>query len=82
MPGNPVQTMIGKLQGRVTAQTQKAIELQFGIGLHQSLWSQYTNYWSELFHGNLGQSITLSAPVSTVLGRPCRGRWACSGRPR
>jgi hypothetical protein len=31
--------MIGKLQGRVTPQTQKAIELQFGIGLHQSLWS-------------------------------------------
>jgi ABC-type dipeptide/oligopeptide/nickel transport system permease component len=69
MPGNPVQTMIGKLQGRVTPQTQKAIELQFGIGLHQSLWSQYTSYWSELFHGNLGQSITLSAPVSTVLGQ-------------
>ncbi len=69
MPGNPVQTMIGKLQGRVTQQTQKAIELQFGIGLHQSLWAQYTSYWSELFHGNLGQSITLSAPVSTVLGQ-------------
>jgi len=69
MPGNPVQTMIGKLQGWVTPQTQKAIELQFGIGLHQCLWSQYTSYWSELFHGNLGQSITLSAPVSTVLGQ-------------
>ncbi len=68
MPGNPVQTMIGKLQGRVTPTMQRAIQLQFGLGLHQSLWSQYTSYWSQLFHGNLGQSITLSAPVSTILG--------------
>src|SRR6201999_1601956 len=69
MPGNPIQTMIGKLQGRGTPQMQKAIQLQFGFGLHQSLWSQYWNYWGQLFHGNLGQSITLSAPVSTVLGQ-------------
>lgn len=68
MPGNPVQTMIGKLQGRVTPDMQRAIQLQFGVGLHQSLWTQYVNYWSQLFHGNLGQSITLSSPVSTVLG--------------
>ena len=69
MPGNPIQTMIGKLQGRVTPQTQQAIQLQFGVGLHQSLRSQYLSYWSQLFHGNLGESITLSAPVSTVLGQ-------------
>src|ERR1700753_3206455 len=69
MPGTPIQTMIGKLQGRVTPEWQKAIQLQFGFGLHQSLWSQYVSYWSQLFHGNLGQSITLSAPVSSVLGQ-------------
>ncbi|HEX3750172.1 MAG TPA: ABC transporter permease [Streptosporangiaceae bacterium] len=68
MPGNPITTMIGKLQGRVTPAMQKAIQLQFGVGLHESLWTQYVNYWSQLFHGNLGQSITLSSPVSTVLG--------------
>src|ERR1700748_3079525 len=67
MPGNPIQTMIGKLQGRVTPEMQKAIQLQFGFGLHQSLWSQYVSYWSQLFHGNLGQAINLSSPVSTVL---------------
>jgi peptide/nickel transport system permease protein len=75
MPGNPVQTMIGKLQGRVTRQMQQAIQQQFGIGLHQSLWSQYVSYWSQLFHGNLGQSITLSAPAR------CRSGWAWSPRP-
>ena len=68
MPGNPVQTMIGKLTGRVTPEIVRAIELQFGVGLNHSLWSQYVHYWSELLHGNLGISITLSAPVSTVLG--------------
>ncbi len=68
MPGNPVQTMVGKLTGRVTPEIVRAIELQFGVGVNESLWSQYVHYWSELFHGNLGISITLSAPVSTVLG--------------
>lgn len=67
MPGNPVQLMIGKIQGRVTPAVQHAIELQFGVGLHQSLWAQYGRYWAQLFHGNLGESITLSAPVATVL---------------
>ena len=68
MPGNPIQTMIGKQTGRVTPEMLRAIELQFGVGLHQSLWAQYVTYWDQLLHGNLGQSITLSAPVSTVLG--------------
>jgi peptide/nickel transport system permease protein len=67
MPGNPVQTMIGKLTGRVTPQVVKAIELQFGVGLNQSLWVQYVHYWDQLLHGNLGISITLSTPVTTVL---------------
>jgi peptide/nickel transport system permease protein len=67
MPGNPVQTMIGKLTGRVTPEMVRAIELQFGVGVNQSLWTQYVNYWRALFHGYLGQSITLDAPVSTVL---------------
>jgi peptide/nickel transport system permease protein len=67
MPGNPVEQVIGKLTGRVTPQIVRAIELQFGVGLKQSLWQQYAHYWGQLFHGNLGESITLSAPVSTVL---------------
>lgn len=69
MPGNPVQIMVGKLTGRVTPQIVHAIEKQFGLGLHQGIWSQYITYWGQLFHGNLGTSITLSAPVSTVLGQ-------------
>jgi peptide/nickel transport system permease protein len=67
MPGNPIQQMIGKLTGRVTPQIVRSIDLQFGVGLHQDLWHQYLHYWNQLFHGDLGESITLSAPVSTVL---------------
>lgn len=67
MPGNPIQTLIGKIQGQVTKQEINAIRLSFGGGLHNSLWSQYTTYLGQLLHGNLGVSITLSAPVTTIL---------------
>ncbi len=67
MPGNPVRILIGKIHGRVTPQMVRAIEEQFGVGLHQGLWSQYLHYWDQLFHLNLGVSIALSAPVSSVL---------------
>ena len=67
MPGNPVQQLIGKLTGRITPQQVHAIELAFGIGLNQGLWAQYTGYLHQLILGNLGVSITLSSPVSSVL---------------
>ena len=67
MPGNPVQTMIGKITGNITPQQVRSIELAFGLGLKQGLWAQYVGYWHQLLLGNLGVSITLSAPVSSVL---------------
>lgn len=67
MPGNPVATLIGKLRGQVTPQEITSIQLQFGVGLHSTVWTQYLHYWSGLFHGNLGTSITQSASVSSVL---------------
>jgi peptide/nickel transport system permease protein len=67
MPGNPVQTMIGKITGSVTPQQVRAIELSFGIGLHQGLVAQYLGFWHQLFIGNLGVSITSGQNVSTAL---------------
>jgi len=67
MPGNPVQTLIGKMTGQITPQQVQAIRLAFGIGLNQNLWDQYMGYWHQLLLGNLGVSITLSTPVATVL---------------
>jgi len=59
--------MIAKIQGRVTPQMIAAIKAQFGAGLNQPEIVQYWNYLKLLAHGNLGESITLSAPVSQVL---------------
>ena len=42
--------------------------MAFGLGLKQGLWAQYVGYWHQLLIGNLGVSITLTSPVSTVLG--------------
>jgi peptide/nickel transport system permease protein len=67
MPGNPVQTLIGKMTGQITPQQVQAIRLAFGMDLNQNLWDQYMGYWHQLLLGNLGVSITLSTPVATVL---------------
>jgi peptide/nickel transport system permease protein len=67
MPGNPIQTMIGKLTGEVTPQEINAIRLSFGGGLDKPLLSQYFTYLDQLLHGNLGVSLTLGTNVSTVL---------------
>jgi len=67
MPGNPVQTMIGKLTGQVTAAEMNAIRLSFGLGFKQGLVGQYFTYLTQLFHGNFGVSITLGAPVGAIL---------------
>jgi len=67
MPGNPIQTLIGKIQGQVTPQEIEAIRLSFGGGLDKPLLTQYFTYLGQLLHGNLGVSITLSQPVTTIL---------------
>jgi len=67
MPGNPIQQLIGKIQGRVTPQMVKAIKAQFGQGMGKSPITLYFDYLNQLLHGNLGESITLAAPVSQVL---------------
>jgi peptide/nickel transport system permease protein len=67
MPGDPIQTLIGKIQGQVTPQEIESIRLSFGGGLDKSLLTQYFTYLTQLLHGNLGVSITLSSPVTTIL---------------
>lgn len=68
MPGNPVQSLIGREQGRVTPQEIDALRIQFGLAGDQGLWSQYIHYWNRLFHGDLGLSITAyPEAVGTVI---------------
>jgi peptide/nickel transport system permease protein len=68
MPGNPVLTLIGRMQAQISSQTVNALELQYGVNTKTGLWGQYWHYWGQLLHGNLG--ISLSAyptPVATVI---------------
>ncbi len=68
MPGNPVDSLIARFQGRISGSALHAIELQFGI-THQPLWFQYLAYLNHLLHGNFGVSLTYyPASVMTVIG--------------
>ncbi len=67
MPGNPIEILIGKIHGRVTPEMIKAIKLQFGQGMNEPAYILYFHYLNQLIHGQLGESITLAAPVSQVL---------------
>jgi peptide/nickel transport system permease protein len=42
-------------------------------GLNESLWTQFTNYVSQVFHGNFGTSYEYQEPVSTLIRQrlPC-----------
>jgi peptide/nickel transport system permease protein len=70
MPGNPVEIMMSRLsaEGPVTPGMEKALQLQFGTP-NSPLINQYFSYWNQLFHGNLGTSITdYPEPVAKVIG--------------
>jgi peptide/nickel transport system permease protein len=70
MPGNPVQTMLSRAALRA-----EALEVMRGyytraFGLDLPTWQQYLNFWTALFHGDLGISIYLfPTPVASVLRR-------------
>ncbi len=68
-PGNPAETMMARLHGKVSPQSLHSLEIAFGI-THEPLWSQYLQYLNNLLHGNLGISITYyPTPVATVIAQ-------------
>jgi peptide/nickel transport system permease protein len=70
MPGNPVEAMLARYQGQLTYRATRALEIAFGLNLHENLWSQYVQYWGDLAHGNLGLSFTyFPTPVSTIIAQ-------------
>jgi peptide/nickel transport system permease protein len=57
MPGNPVQTLLGRADLHA-----EAAEVMYGyyteaFGLDVPLWQQYINFWIALFNGDLGISV-------------------------
>lgn len=70
MPGNPAIALLAKFGGRLGPQALAAIEVAFGVHVHESLAAQYVQYLGQLLHGNLGISLTFfPTSVSTVIGQ-------------
>ncbi|HET9848442.1 MAG TPA: ABC transporter permease [Candidatus Dormibacteraeota bacterium] len=69
VPGNPVAGAVARASqsGVCNSLCVKAIEQQLGFNVHTSLWDQYVQYWGNLLHGNLGQSWSENAPVSSLI---------------
>src|SRR5947209_2624226 len=68
-PGNPAQAFMARMRGKITPQTQHALEISLGVS-HAPLWVQYIQYINNLAHGNLGTSITyLPTPVAQVIAQ-------------
>jgi peptide/nickel transport system permease protein len=67
MPGNPVQILLSRFQGRLSPQATASLTALFGLN-HKSLWSQYITYWKDMVEGNLGISFTyFPVPVTKVI---------------
>ncbi|MBM7494074.1 peptide/nickel transport system permease protein [Micromonospora luteifusca] len=69
VPGDPVQSLISRNQGRISADAIESLRVLFGLDANDNVWEQYLDYWGQLLHGDLGLSFTFfPAPVSTVIG--------------
>ncbi|MFI7072885.1 ABC transporter permease [Micromonospora sediminicola] len=69
VPGDPVQSLISRNQGRISADAIASLRVLFGLDSDRNLWEQYLAYWGQLLRGDLGLSFTFfPAPVSEVIG--------------
>jgi peptide/nickel transport system permease protein len=69
MPGNPVQAMLARYQGKLSPQAVGALEAEFGLNTRQNDLAQYFTYVGHTFSGDLGTSISqFPTKVSTVIG--------------
>jgi len=69
MPGNPVQAMLTRFQGSLSPNAVYALRRLFGE-TSSSLWSQYLEYWHNMFTGNFGVSIgNYPIPASEIVGQ-------------
>lgn len=68
MPGNPIEGMMA--QAGTGGANQALIKFYENLyGLNQPLWKQFINFWTSLFHGDLGYSILYNAPVWDIIKR-------------
>jgi peptide/nickel transport system permease protein len=70
MPGNPVLTLVGRIQVQDPKVAQQLYDHYMrAFNLDLPLWKQYWYYWVALFHGDLGTSIVQfpSSVMSIIL---------------
>lgn len=69
IPGDPVNAILARMQGvTLSRATIAALDEQYGVNTKASLWTQYTHFWGNVLHGNLGTSTSNGfAPVTTVI---------------
>ena len=82
MPGNPIEAMLARYQGKLSAQAVGALEIQFGLNTHQSYLAQYFTYLGHMLTGTWVPRSRFSPPPSPASsGLRCPGRWAWSVAP-
>lgn len=70
LPGDPVQSLIVKFQGRLSTSAIASLYVLFGLDKKTTVWQDYVSYWRNLLHGDLGISFTyFPTPVSQVIGQ-------------
>lgn len=70
MPGNPIEVMFARFQGKLNPAAANALEIAFGLKTKQSLLSQYFTYLGHTLSGNLGFSLTyFPEKVTTLIGQ-------------
>jgi len=74
LPGSALQALLANMRGvAITPAQLKALEVQYGLGSHASLASQYLTYLGHLLQGDLGQST--SHPESVVADLSSKLPW-------
>lgn len=70
MPGDPVQSLINRKQGQISADAAASLYVLFGLDKDVGIVEQYFAYWRQLLRGDLGLSFAnFPTPVSEVLGQ-------------
>ena len=71
MPGNPVLTLVGRIQVQDPKVAQQLYDHYMrAFNLDLPLWKQYWYFWVSLFHGDLGTSILqFPSPVTSIIFR-------------
>ena len=57
MPGDPVQGLLARMQAQPGSAHALTSYYTKAFGFDVPIWKQYLNFWSALFHGDLGVSI-------------------------